>query len=257
MNSKILFMIIDDEVKYLADSDMDHREWYNSLGLDQNSFDNIVRGFVLDGKIVFFKGSSFNYDEEVIKAAKRFGRGMKLSLNNPNLLVCCGIVINSQGEKWEPIMTLNDDELSSVTEEKKEVVQEKKVVSKGKRPILVFNNNYEDDNFVKRAIIVTSVVLGLSVLTKIHLINVDRLNLSNGLDLVLCVLQIGLLIYSIYGYKTKNKYTKYLSIGASVCLFLMFDIFDIIIGICYCLFVIDENYFSGVIKLIKRIGKRE
>ncbi len=59
MNNRILFMIIDDQVKYLTDSNMDHREWYVSLGLDPNNYENIVRGFVMDGKIIFFKGMNF------------------------------------------------------------------------------------------------------------------------------------------------------------------------------------------------------
>ena len=37
MNNRILFMIIDDQVKYLTDNSMDHNEWYKSLGLDPNN----------------------------------------------------------------------------------------------------------------------------------------------------------------------------------------------------------------------------
>ena len=255
MNNKILFIIIDDEVKYLTNSNMDHREWYVSLGLDEDNFDNIVRGFIMDGKIVFFKGSNFNYDEEVIKCAKKYAKGMRLTLNNPNLVVCCGIVIASYGEKWEPIMTLTENDLDDVIV-KEEVKKEEKTIPKEKRPLLEFNNNYEDPKFIKLAMIVTSIVLVLSIIIKIHLINIGRLNLSNGLDLILCAVQIGLLIYSLYGYKTKNKYTKYLSLISGICLFLMFDIFDIIIGILYCLFIIDINYFTKLIETIKKMGKK-
>ena len=108
MDSKILFMIVDNEVKYLADTKMDHREWYLSLGYDNNNFDNIVRGYIIEGKIVFFKGMNFNYDEEVIKEAKKYASGMRLTLNNPQLEVWCGIVINSYGEKWEPVYKVSD-----------------------------------------------------------------------------------------------------------------------------------------------------
>ena len=69
MNNKILFMIIGNEVKYLADSNMDHREWYTSLGLDINNYDNIVRGYIIDGKIIFFILRVEPMDEcETIKA---------------------------------------------------------------------------------------------------------------------------------------------------------------------------------------------
>ena len=48
MNNRVLFMIIGNEVKYLQNSNQDHREWYLSLGLDANLFDSIVRGYVID-----------------------------------------------------------------------------------------------------------------------------------------------------------------------------------------------------------------
>ena len=49
--NRILFMLINGEMKYLQQNDGDHREWYLSLGGDPNNFENIVRGFILDGKI--------------------------------------------------------------------------------------------------------------------------------------------------------------------------------------------------------------
>jgi hypothetical protein len=82
-------MIIDNQVKYLTNSSMDHREWYNSLGFDPNNFDNIVRGYVLENKIIFFKGMMFNYDEEVINKARIFTPSIRVSMNNPSLEVYC------------------------------------------------------------------------------------------------------------------------------------------------------------------------
>ena len=69
MSNKTLFMIIDNQVLYLSDSNMDHREWYVSLGFDSSSFDNVIRGFIADNKIIFYKGF-FQYDDSVIKAAE-------------------------------------------------------------------------------------------------------------------------------------------------------------------------------------------
>ena len=58
MNNRILFMIIDDQVKYLTDSNMDHREWFLSLGGNPNDYPNLVRGFISNGKINQIKTSS-------------------------------------------------------------------------------------------------------------------------------------------------------------------------------------------------------
>ena len=52
MNNKVLFLIIGNEVKYLQDSTMDHKEWYVSLGFDPSTFDSVVRGFILDNKMI-------------------------------------------------------------------------------------------------------------------------------------------------------------------------------------------------------------
>ena len=71
MNTSILFMIFNNEVKYLNDSKMDHREWFLSLGGKEEDYPNLIRGFISNGKIVFYK-NNFSYDEEVIKTAKRY-----------------------------------------------------------------------------------------------------------------------------------------------------------------------------------------
>ena len=40
MDNKMLFMIYNGEIKFLNNSTMDHREWYDSLGGDPNLYDN-------------------------------------------------------------------------------------------------------------------------------------------------------------------------------------------------------------------------
>ena len=248
MNNKILFMIIGNEVKYLADSNMDHREWYTSLGLDINNYDNIVRGYVIDGKIIFFKGM-FNYDNEVIDCAKRFAPGMKLTLNNPHLEVYCGILANSLGGKWEPILRINENELTGNVVNKE--VSKKEYVPKKLESSLEFKNNYNDPKFIKLAVIVTMIVLIISIIVKVSLIIKGRFHIG-GFDLLLTLIQVILLGITILGYTKKANYTKYTGISAGIALVLTFDIIDILIGILYFLFSIDATYFTKILSKIKR-----
>ena len=255
-NKRILFMIIDNQVKYYQGDEMDHKEWYVSLGLDVNNFDNVVRGFVADGKIVFYKGQNFNYDDEVMRKAKGFAPSMRITLNNLNLEVWCGVMINGFNSKWEPIVRINDTELTGVIEEPKK--EEKKViVEKPHETVIDFKNNYDDPAFRRRAIIVTVITLVLAILIKSMLIKSQKMYTSNGGDSLLMFLQIGLLGGSIYGYISKKNFTKYLGIGAGIALLLMFDPLDIILGILYLVYSIDEDYYVKLINLFKKLTNKK
>lgn len=251
MNDKILFMIINNEVKYLQNSTMDHREWYTHLGFDPNQFDNIIRGYILENKIVFFKGMNFNYDEEVINMAKTFGPSIIAAWNNPNLEVYCGIVITSYGSKWEPVLHLKKEEL--VAEKPKQV--EKKVPKEQKEtvPILDLKNDFNDDSFRKKAMIVTGSILILTIIIKIILFSKKEiLQLNNSTDIILAFVQVGLLSFIIYGYYKKIPSTKYLSLVASILLVLTLDIWDVILGILYFIFSVDQGYFIRTIDTVKQ-----
>ena len=251
-----LFMIIDNQVKVLPNTEMDHREWYLSLNLDPNNFENIIRGYVMDNKIVFFKGSTFGYDDEVYKAALMYSKAIRNYFNTPELEVCCGLIINSYTSKWEPILKIKEEEINSYTPVQKE--EKKEIPEKELTSSIEFKNNYEDPKFIKNATIVTSIVLVLVLIIKIILFKEQKiLQVTNPLDILLTIVQIALLGVSIYGYIYKKSFAKYLSLIASVVIVLTLDIYDIIIGVLYFLFSIDQNYFVKVIDLIKNLFKKK
>ena len=252
-SDRILFMIIDNQVKYYQGMDKDHKEWYLSLGLDEANFNNIIRGFISDGKIVFYKGENFNYDDEVMTAAKGFAPSMRITLNNLNLEVWCGVLIDGYNVKWEPIVRINDTELTGIIEQPKPKEEKKEVVERPREAVIDFKNDYDDPAFRKRAIIVTIVALILTIAIKSILINNQKMYTSNGGDSLLMILQIGLLAGSLYGYIAKKKFTKYLGIGAGIVLLLMFDPLDIILGILYLVYSIDESYYVKAHQLIKKL----
>lgn len=252
MNDRILFMIIDDQVKYLTEGNMDHREWYSSLGLDPNNYENIVRGFVLDGKIIFFKGTNFIADQEVITMAKRHAPGIRLQLNN-TYEVYCGIEAHSLGGKWEPIVKINDNELTGIVQKKEEV---KEYVPKELSSSLEFKNNYEDPKFIKRAILVTVIVLIISLLVNILGIIKDPSKLDL-LEVIFIVGQVIALILTIVGYIKKKESVKVTGIIAALLLVLTFNIINIILGIFYFVFSVDQGYFIKLSNMIKGLkGKK-
>ena len=251
MNNRVLFMIVNNQVKYLTNSTMDHREWYNSLGMDPNNFDNIVRGYILENKIIFFKGMMFNYDEEVINAAKVFTPSIRSSMNNPSLEVYCGIVVK-EGQKWEPVLRINENEITGFVYNKPVEKKTKEHIETG--PVLELKNNYEDPKFIKKATIVSIIVFILVLIIKVILFSKKEiLQVNNFFDILLSVAQIGLLGFVIYGYNKKIPSTKYIAIIVSILIILTLDIYDIVIGVLYFLFNIDQNYFTNFIGLIKKI----
>ena len=253
MNTSILFMIFNNEVKYLNNSNMDHREWFLSLGGNPDDYPNLVRGFISNGKIVFYK-DAFSYDEEVIKTAKRYAPSMKVVLGD-NLEVWCGVLPGRPGEKWETIMKLNNNELTGFIQEpptsppkvEKEFVQES---------VLDFKNDYENPKFIKGATIITIIVIILTLISKIILISGKHFKMGFSYDTFLMMIEFITLGYCIYGFIKKKPNTKIVSMAAALSLVLMFNVIDVITGIIYFLFNVDSGYFTRVPDLINSLKSK-
>lgn len=256
-NQKILFIYYNNEIKYLTNSNMDHKEWFLSLGGKDELYENLVRGFILDGKIVFFKGQDFRYDNEVMDVAKKNGLKMRKDLNNNSLVICCGILPGFPGQKWEPIMVLNDNEL--VDENKNTNISTEKSMPENNvniGTILELKNDYTNEKYLKMGTILTSITLIFCILAKVILINTKHLDTSNFLEILLICIQIGFLLGTLYGYVKKKEYTKYLAIFASISVILSFDLLDIIIGIIYFVFSVDANYIKNILDKVNKLGKK-
>ena len=212
MNNRILFLIYNNEVKYLQNSNMDHREWFLSLGGKQEEYEQLIRGFIMDGKVLFFKGSEFKYD--------------------------------------------NENEIENYVEKPIKVPEKKEIKEFHQEPVLEFKNNYEDEKFIKVATTFTTVILVLTVIAKVVLISTKKMNPSSFGEILLILAQVLTLIGTIYGYKKKKEFTKYLSLLAAISIILTFDLFDIIIGIIYFIFSVDQGYFVSLENFIKEKIKK-
>lgn len=100
--SRIAFMIINDEVLYLVNSTKSHIEWFETLNLNSLDFNEIVRGYVRENLIVFYKGD-FEYDEKVYEHADWFSNKIIDDLGVDNPLIYVGVKKGDIGEIWEPM----------------------------------------------------------------------------------------------------------------------------------------------------------
>ena len=105
--SRIAFMIIDNEIMFLEHSTMSHYEWYTSLKYKKEDFKNIVRGYIIDSRAVFYKGD-FSYDDEVIKKAKEYGELIKKKYKLKKLKVSVGLKEGKIGEAWSSIKKIEE-----------------------------------------------------------------------------------------------------------------------------------------------------
>ena len=117
-------------------------------------------------------------------------------------------------------------------------------------------NSMQDEKYTKNAIIVTIVVIVLSIISKIFLLQKQEiLSLSHIFDLLLIIAQFGLLGYSIYGFHKKKEIAKYTSIAASIFLVFTFHIVDVVLGILYFLFCVNQNIFITCFQALKNLFK--
>ena len=66
------FIILNNNVYFLPEgSSMSHFEYCKKIGLDKEIFNQITRGYYLNGNLVFYK-DNFTYDEDLINESLNF-----------------------------------------------------------------------------------------------------------------------------------------------------------------------------------------
>ena len=98
---RVAFIIYENKVFYIKDSAFSHWEYAQTLGVSKETFDNLCRGYYLDGKLIFYKGN-FEYDDELINYAKQFFDEIKDELKLEKVNVYFGQKIGKIGEAWPP-----------------------------------------------------------------------------------------------------------------------------------------------------------
>lgn len=103
--NRIAFLIKDDGIKYLKDSTFSHLEWCRKLGISESEYENIVRGYVYMGDIVYYYGD-FKYDERVIDTALATYEEIAKYAELKDYSVYCGVAKGKIGELWKPILKI-------------------------------------------------------------------------------------------------------------------------------------------------------
>lgn len=98
---RIAFIIYQNKVFYIKDSMFSHWEFAQTLGISKDEFNELCRGYYLDGKLIFYKGN-FVYDDELIESAKQYFAEIKRELNLEKVNVYFGQKIGKIGEAWPP-----------------------------------------------------------------------------------------------------------------------------------------------------------
>lgn len=81
-------------------SSMSHYEFCSSkLNLSKDEFNELTRGYYLDGDLVFYK-DNFVYDENVIKEGLLYVNQIKEVLNISEAKVWFGLIEGKPGESW-------------------------------------------------------------------------------------------------------------------------------------------------------------
>ena len=104
---RIAFMIIDDEVNLLRNSEMSHYEWAKTLEISEEKFNLITRGYVFENRIVFYKGN-FDFDEQVILEANKYAEEIKNACNLTTCSVYVGLIVGEKGTIYPPKRHLFD-----------------------------------------------------------------------------------------------------------------------------------------------------
>lgn len=92
---RIAFIIYKDKLEFLPEnSDMSHYEYCETKNISKEEFNEITRGYYLDGKVVFYK-DLFIYDENVIKEGIKFLDEISEKINQKEFEIYFGHIIEA------------------------------------------------------------------------------------------------------------------------------------------------------------------
>ena len=95
------FIIINNEVLFLTNSKLSHFEWAQSLGVNEEVFITLTRGYVLNGNIVFYKGK-FEFDDNVVADAHTYAKKIKSKCGLKVARVYVGVIAGEIGTLFPP-----------------------------------------------------------------------------------------------------------------------------------------------------------
>lgn len=95
--------------------DRDHQHWIcEDYNMEIADFENIIRGYIVDGEIYFYTGSDFRCVSEhkiTLEMIKNIIEVYKNHFSNSDVIIYNGVIIGKVGERWAPKNKLLDIKL--------------------------------------------------------------------------------------------------------------------------------------------------
>lgn len=84
------FIIYKNNVEYLPkNSELSHFEYCKSKGIDKDEFNTLIRGYFLNGNLVFYK-DNFTYDEQLINESLKYLKEISKDLDQKQFNIYYG-----------------------------------------------------------------------------------------------------------------------------------------------------------------------
>ena len=96
---RIAFVIINNEIHFIKNSEMSHWEYCKNLSISKEIFNTLTRGYYYNGKIVFYN-NNFTYDNNVIEEGLNYIVKIKEECNIDKAEIYFGLIIDKTQIIW-------------------------------------------------------------------------------------------------------------------------------------------------------------
>lgn len=98
--SRVAFLIYNNKIMFLENSEMSHFEWAKSIGISKEDFNSLTRGYCYKANIIFYKGD-FSYDKKVENDALKYCLDVLKHCNLKHAKIYVGVRVGV-GKIWPP-----------------------------------------------------------------------------------------------------------------------------------------------------------
>lgn len=97
---RIAFIVIDNKLYYIKNSEKSHWEFCQERNISKEQFNEMTRGYYIDGNIVFYKGN-FTYDSDLISDAMKYIIRIKEDCKLSKMKIYFGQIVPKKDEPWK------------------------------------------------------------------------------------------------------------------------------------------------------------
>lgn len=98
--SRVAFLIYNNKIMFLENSELSHFEWAKSIGISKMEFNDLTRGYCYKANIIFYKGD-FSYDKKVENDALKYCLDVLKHCNLKHAKIYVGVRVGV-GKIWPP-----------------------------------------------------------------------------------------------------------------------------------------------------------